>query len=105
MFDIDFLSSLYSLEKKNKREEMCNQYEAHEVYITIRVLSMTSIVILRHPAVMNETDFSYYKKHWRKGILGLKYQFFSYLYSTSFALTCICCANPILCSKIFKKFS
>ena len=25
--------------------------------------------------VMNETDFSYYKIHWRKGILGLKYQF------------------------------
>ena len=24
---------------------------------------------------MNETDFSYYKIHWRKGILSLKYQF------------------------------
>ena len=24
---------------------------------------------------MNETDFSYYKIHLRKGILGLKYQF------------------------------
>ena len=24
---------------------------------------------------MNETDFSYYKIHWRKGILGLKFQF------------------------------
>ena len=29
----------------------------------------------RHNAVMNETDYSYYKIHWRKGILGLKYQF------------------------------
>ena len=27
------------------------------------------------PAVMNETDFSYYKIHWRKGILVLKFQF------------------------------
>ena len=24
---------------------------------------------------MNETDFSYYKIHWRKGIPGLKFQF------------------------------
>ena len=30
-FMIDLLSSLYSF-KEIKREEMCNQYEAHEVY-------------------------------------------------------------------------
>ena len=36
---------------------------------------MTSEVIWRYPAVMNETYFSYYNIHWHKGILGLKYQF------------------------------
>ena len=42
---------------------------------TMRVSNMTSQVIWRHPAVMNETDFSYYKIHWRKCILSIKYQF------------------------------
>ena len=35
---------------------------------------MTEEVVWRHPAVMNETDFSYYKIHWRKGILALNNQ-------------------------------
>ena len=54
---------------------MCNQYEADEVYFYYSCV--------KHPAVMNETDFSYYKIHWRKGILGLKYQFiFMFIFNT-----------------------
>ena len=34
---------------------------------------MTSYVIWRHPAVMNETEFSYYQIHRRKGKIGLKH--------------------------------
>ena len=32
-------------------------------------------VIWRHPALMNETDFSYYKINWGKGIFDLEYRF------------------------------
>ena len=32
LYDIDFFVVSVFIFKKNKREEMCNQYEAHEVY-------------------------------------------------------------------------
>ena len=60
---------------------MCNQYKARKSYFTKRVLK------LRHRLYdvimsMNDTDFSYYQIHRRKGILGLKYQFiFIYIFN------------------------
>ena len=48
---------------------------------------------------MNVTDFSYYKIHWC--IQGLKY----HLYSTSFSLTCICCANLFFVPKYVKNYA
>ena len=51
---------------------MCNQYEADKVYFYYGCVKYDVIGYRRHHAAMNETDFSYYKIHWRKGILGLK---------------------------------
>ena len=55
--------------------------------------------------VMNDTDFSYYKIHWHKRKLGLKYQFIFIFIFNKFPLTCICCANSILCFKLYKNYA
>ena len=52
---------------------MCNQYDAHAVYFYYECVKYDVIGYMT--AVMNETDSSYYKIHWRKGVLSLKYQF------------------------------
>ena len=48
---------------------MCNQYEAHKDYFYYAHVKYDLIGSI-YPAMINETDFSYNKIHWRKGILG-----------------------------------
>ena len=71
---IFFLVSVF-IKKKNKREKLCNQYEAHIVYFYYECLKYDIKGYMTSSRRVNETDFSYYKMHWRKGILSLKYQF------------------------------
>ena len=52
---------------------MCNQYEAHNVYLYYACVKYDVKRYMTSPC--DETDFSYYKIHWRKGIQGLQYQF------------------------------
>ena len=61
---------------------------------------MVAFRLVRDPAVMNETDFSFNIIHWSEGILGLKINLFSYLYLRNFIFFFICCANAFLFSKI-----
>ena len=63
---------------------MCNQYDAHEVYFYYACVKYDVIGYMTSSC---QTNFSYYKIHWGKGIQSLKYQFiFIFIFKFRFNL-------------------
>ena len=75
---------------KEKEKKCASSIKHINSTFTMCVQNMNSQIIWLHTAVMNETDFSHYKIHWRKDIIGLKYQCTLIFNLSSIASACIC---------------
>ena len=73
---------------------MCNQFEAQKVYFYYACIKGDVIGFMTSPCRVERNRLI----HRCKDILWYAYltNLFSYLYSTSFALICVCSSNPIL---------